>query len=806
MESFKFDSTAVLALGGLLLFPLTWLLTRRWRRAPGEEPGAAPRRAPSGRLEALAAAQADLAARLDALAAQAPEERLQAMAGQLVGLIRDKNATLETALAGLDQLRARMRALEQMGEPAEARALMEKLEARLDELAAAQAAGAAALEARLGGLAAPAAAGVAELAERMAKLHERKDAAVEAVLARLGPLEAKLEAAQGAERAVRAELAALRAEAGGPAAALAERMAKLHEQKDAGLAAVLARLAALEAEVTARDPEAALGPLTARLAALEASRENPFAEVSDRLARLYAQKDAAVEAVLARLGPVEAKLAALEGGLGRFDPQAVQERLAALEAAENPLAEVSDRLGRLHAQKDAAVEAVLARIGPLEARLAGIEARDPRAALDRLAERLAALETPGEGPFAELADQLTRLYAQKDAGLEALRERLAPLEAKLAGLEGELGARDPRAALDRLAGRLEAVQERLAVLEAAESPFVEVSDRLTRLHAQKDAAVEAVLARLGPLEAKLGELDPRAALDRFAERLEAVQGRLASLETPGENPFAEIADQLTRLYAQKDAAVETVFARLAPLEAKLAALDPQAALDRFDGRLEAVQGRLAALETPENPFAEISEQLTRLYAQKDAAVEAVLNRLGPLEAKLGELEGGLARLMPLAEDDPRAALDGLRARLGELHWAQGEVAAGLAALQAAGDAASGPLAAVADQLTRLHAQKDAGLEALRERLAPLEARLAELEARAPDPETEAARAEAQGLAAQLIAARAAAEATEGFAGRLARLEAGPPAAAPAPRPAPAPAAAGTEEIWDLPRLVSLHRR
>ena len=56
----------------------------------------------------------------------ASEERLQAMAGQLLGLIRDKNATLETALAGLDQLRDRMRALEQMGEPAEARALFER--------------------------------------------------------------------------------------------------------------------------------------------------------------------------------------------------------------------------------------------------------------------------------------------------------------------------------------------------------------------------------------------------------------------------------------------------------------------------------------------------------------------------------------------------------------------------------------------------------------------------------------------------------------------------------------------------------
>ncbi len=67
---------------------------------------------------------------------------------------------------------------------------------------------------------------------------------------------------------------------------------------------------------------------------------------------------------------------------------------------------------------------------------------------------------------------------------------------------------------------------------------------------------------------------------------------MATLES-AENPFAEISEQLTRLYAQKDATVETVFARLAPLEAKLAALDPTAALDRFAERLEAVQGRVA---------------------------------------------------------------------------------------------------------------------------------------------------------------------------------------------------------------------
>ena len=97
------------------------------------------------------------------------------MAGQLLGLIRDKNATFETALAGLDQLRARMRALEQMGEPAEARALLERLDARLGELQAAEAARTAALEARIQALEG---GGVAELAERLAKLAEAREGAL----------------------------------------------------------------------------------------------------------------------------------------------------------------------------------------------------------------------------------------------------------------------------------------------------------------------------------------------------------------------------------------------------------------------------------------------------------------------------------------------------------------------------------------------------------------------------------------------------------------------------------------------------
>jgi hypothetical protein len=169
------------------------------------------------------------------------------------------------------------------------------------------------------------------------------------------------------------------------------------------------------------------------------------------------------------------------------------------------------------------------------------------------------------------------------------------------------------------------------------------------------------------------------------------------------------------------------------------------------------------------------------------------------------------------------------------------VAAGLAALKAAGaeaGTAAAPLEQIADQITRLYAQKDAGLAAVLGRLAPLEARLAQIEDRPWDPDAGEARAQAQAIAAEMIAARAAAEQTELFADRLALLEAslprlsaaqatlmqalerqgGPAGETPAADPAPgvpavesAPAAPATpeaalEEIWTLPRLVSLHRK
>ena len=217
--------------------------------------------------------------------------------------------------------------------------------------------------------------------------------------------------------------------------------------------------------------------------------------------------------------------------------------------------------------------------------------------------------------------------------------------------------------------------------------------------------------------------------------------------------------------------------RLAPLEARLAEIerglaerDPQALLDRFAERLEAVQGRLAALEGAENPFGEIAEQLTRLYAQKDATVEAVFARLAPLEAQLAGLEGGLGAAAAAGRGRPAGG--GRRPPRPASRRCTGRRARSRRRSRRCRRPERGrPPGRVADQLTRLYAQKDAGLAALMNRLAPLEARLAALEARPWDPEAEAARAEAQAVAAQLIAAHAAAEQTALFADRISHLEA-----------------------------------
>ena len=502
----------------------------------------------------------------------------------------------------------------------------------------------------------------------------------------------------------------------------------LHAQKDAAVEAALGRLAPLEARLQAleaglatlggRDPQDALDGLAARLEAAQAARETAEAGMRERAGGIEASPLAAeIEALQREQGAARAELAGLKAEAG------------------GPVKALGERLSELHAQKEAAVEAVLARLGPLEARLTGLEGRDPEA------RSTASPRGRGGAGGGETAE----------AGM---RERLAAIEASPLAAEIEALQREQGAARAELAG----------LKAEAGGPVKALGERLSELHAQKEAAVEAVLARLGPLEARLAGLegrDPQAAVAALADRL-------GTLEGAGDR-IAALAERLGGLHAQKDAAVEAVLARLGPLEARLAGLegrDPEAAV-------AALGERLGTLEGAGDRIAALGERLGGLHAQKDAAVEAALGRLAPLEARLQALEAGLATL---GGRDPQGALDGLAARLEAAHAAREAAEAGMRERLAAIEGGEGRVAEVAAQLSELHARKEAAVEAVLARLGPLEARLAGLEAGAgSDRQAEDdARAEAQAIATQLIAMRAAAAQTELFADRLALLEASLP--------------------------------
>ncbi len=350
---------AVLA-GALLL--LAWLRRIRLRlmraRAARDEAGPvlSERAAASGEPPVTPSAARRLELRLEAvetrlaetLAEGAPEERLRDMAGALVGLIRDKNATLETALAGLDQLRARLRALERIGDVAEARALFEELGARLEGLRADQAVLAAETTERIAQLRARAEAEEAPrlaLAEQIAKLYDAREAGLAHVLERLAPLEARL-----------AELAA---EQGAARAWQDRREADRLDRAEARLGDLEAARAAWEITLAALRAErsAAEVALDSRLAALENPAADPFAAFSDRLTALASDREATVETVMALLAPLESRLGASEAAFAASGPGAAEEAARA-EARAIAEALVLERTA-LFADRLALIEASL---------------------------------------------------------------------------------------------------------------------------------------------------------------------------------------------------------------------------------------------------------------------------------------------------------------------------------------------------------------------------------------------------------------------------------------------------------------
>jgi hypothetical protein len=246
---------------------------------------------------------------------------------------------------------------------------------------------------------------------------------------------------------------------------------------------------------------------------------------------------------------------------------------------------------------------------------------------------------------------MSRLYGQRDAMAETVFARLAPLEAKQRELEAAMALRDPQAALDLLAERLEAVRAAQAAETAALGD--RVAGRIDTVAAGAEAGLDGLAAAQAAAEVVL------------AARLAALEG--------APNADAEIGERLAALHAQKDAGLEAALGRLAPLEAQLAQLagvlaacDPATAFERIDLRLEAALAateiRLAALEQAarEDTGAEAEAEAARMQAQaiavqlvaaRTVAEETRLfaNRLALLEASLPRLSMAQALMMQALE-------------------------------------------------------------------------------------------------------------------------------------------------------------
>ena len=199
---------------------------------------------------------------------------------------------------------------------------------------------------------------------------------------------------------------------------------------------------------------------------------------------------------------------------------------------------------------------VFARLAPLEAKLAEIEARDPRSVLDGFASRLEMLQrTQGEvaaglaalravlgdgnvaQPFAAIAEQLALLHAQRDASLAALEARLAPLEEKLAGMDQSDAEEAARAEAREIA-------DQLAALKAAAAQTELFSDRL--------AVLEATLPRLNAAQSQMMRALERQTQTRQAQEERTQEPRTQEPQAPGlpaptaaaeaADPFAAFSD------------------------------------------------------------------------------------------------------------------------------------------------------------------------------------------------------------------------------------------------------------------------
>ena len=302
----------------------------------------------------------------------------------------------------------------------------------------------------------------------------------------------------------------------------------------------------------------------------------------------------------------------------------------------------------------------LPNLGPLESRLAGLEAR-PGFNPTPLETRLTALEAR---PRAAAAPDLAPLIQR----LEALEARPAP-SLDVSGLAPRALAETLATRLDRLTERQDALAARLQAADAEALRRTEDLARslLARLEVAERAEVERIAAAGAALEGRLAGAE--SALGTRMQALEAAQTRITAIEARA-NRVQAIAALRARLDAgQALGPTLTAFPNVPAALSRYASVNPptEAALRLgFEDAARAARAASEPAKEGQSILESASARLTGLITIRrgetviwgDEAAAALEAARRALEA--GDLPGALGRLGPLPPA-ARAALSGWEA-------------------------------------------------------------------------------------------------------------------------------------------------
>ena len=388
---------------------------------------------------------------------------------------------------------------------------------------------------------------------------------------------------------------------------LGDRLEKLEAQRDAAVeAAKLAEVKLAAAEEARAAAEAREGGLAAAAAAARESRDAARSE----LARLK-------EASMRDAGLVEGTVAAGQSHTAALEARARDaERERDAQRDELALLRAGSRADGARAEAEAGGLERLLREVTAERDAARLDAGDARRALAEQTTLIARAEGKAEAAAAHAADaRAALLAAQRDAAEAEARAKAADTAERRRFSENgrDAAAAGDRAAAERAdaAARLETAERRAGEAEAARG------DADARLQAA-EAAVRDAAAALAARDAE------RAALEDAAARADGAAATLREALQAGEARERELSARLDRTGAVDAARGEALETRAAAAEAKrdeltaeVLALTAQAAEHRL--RAEALEGRAGAAEDRARVADERGAELARA---RDAATAA----------------------------------------------------------------------------------------------------------------------------------------------------------------------------------------